>query len=302
MSPKLKSLLIVAGVTLVLLLLPVHHKREAAELPPLDTLRCIVPASLHKDLVLKYAEDHGLVFDVEIGPVNLDSLTAGIIDLAVADDTMTVPIGAVASAHFLQNTVWVVRDNETDALRHINQWIKEVSSTRLYRKMEKGKLDRLDMISRYDGLIKKHASNIGWDWRLIAAVIYNESRFNNDASSHKGAQGLMQILSSKYTYEEVSDPDRNLEIGTRYLRRLQTMYEPVTADETECLKFVLASYNAGEGKIQRCIEEARAKGLDTSRWGPVSTILPNGHHTVSYVENVLDTYRDYSRIFPANLP
>lgn len=300
MKPEIKSVLIIAGVTVVLLLLPVRHKRPEQELPPQDTLRCVVPANIHKELVLKYAEDQGLIIDVQNGQASLDSLTAGVIDLAVVQDTVPVPDGAVASAPFLQNTVWVVRNNETEALRRINHWITEAASTRLYRKIEKGKLDRLDVISRYDNLIKKHASAIGWDWRLIAAVIFCESRFNNDASSHKGAQGLMQILSPNYTQEEVSDPDRNLEIGTRYLRRLQRMYAPVTADETECLKFVLASYNAGEGKIQRCIEEARQRGLDTSRWAPVSTVLPQGHHTVSYVEKVLDTYRDYSRIFPAN--
>ena len=302
MSPKLKSILIIAGVTVVLLLLPVRDKRQAPELPPQHTLNCVVPSRIHKELVLKYAEDQGLTIHVEEGFASLDSLTAGVIDLAVVQDTLTIPEGAVASAQFLQNTVWVVRDDETEALRRINHWMTEAASTRLYRKIEKGKLDRLDMISRYDNLIKKHATAIGWDWRLIAAIIYSESRFNNDANSHKGAQGLMQILSPRYTQEEVSDPDRNLEIGTRYLRRLQKMYAPVTADETECLKFVLASYNAGEGKIQRCIDEAREKGLDTTRWAPVSTVLPKGHHTVSYVEKVLDTYRDYSRLFPANLP
>ena len=302
MSPRLKSILIIAGVTLVLLLLPVRHKRPAQELPPPDTLRCVVPARIHQELVLKYAEDQGVIIDVKEGAANLDSLAAGIIDLAVVPDTLQIPDGTVASTPFLQ-TVWVVRDDETEALRRINHWMTEAASTRLYRNIEKGKLDRLDVISRYDKLIRKHAAAIGWDWRLVAAIIFCESRFNNDATSHKGAQGLMQILSSNYTQEEVSDPDRNLEIGTRYLRRLQKMYAPpVTADETECLKFVLASYNAGEGKIQRCIEEARAKGLDTTRWAPVSTVLPQGHHTVSYVEKVLDTYRDYSRIFPANLP
>lgn len=299
MSPKLKSFLIIAGVTVVLLLIPVRDKRPGQELPPLDTLRCVVPASIHKELVLKYAEDQSLTMDVSLGTASLDSLVAGAIDLAVVPDTLSVPEGAVSSKSFLQNTVWVVRDSETEALRRINHWMTEVSSTRLYRKMEKGKLERLDMISRYDGLIKKHAAAIGWDWRLVAAIIYNESRFHNEASSHKGAQGLMQILSSNYSYEEVTDPDRNLEIGTRYLRRLQKMYAPLTANETECLKFTLASYNVGEGKIQRCINDAREKGLDTTRWSTVSTMLPKGHHTISYVENVLDTYRDYSRFFPA---
>lgn len=300
MNPKLRSILIIAAVTLVLLLIPVRDKRTAQELPPTDTLRCMVPAGIHKELVLKYAEDQSLIMEVAQGQACLDSLKAGVIDLAVVPDTLTIPDGAVSSKHFLQNTVWVVRDNETEALRRINHWMTEISSTRLYRKIEKGKLDRLDMISRYDSLIKKHAAAIGWDWRLIAAVIYNESQFHNEASSHKGAQGLMQILSSKYTYEEVSDPDRNLEIGTRYLRRLQKMYAPLTANETECLKFTLAAYNVGEGRIQRCIHDADEKGLDTTRWSTVSTMLPKGHHTIKYVENVLDTYRDYSRIFPAN--
>lgn len=298
MSPRLRSFLIIAGVTVVLLLLPVRDKRPAQELPPQDTLRCMVPAGIHKELVLKYAEDQNLAMEVELGQPSMDSLKAGVIDLAIVPDTLTVPEGTMASKHFLQNTVWVVRGNETEALRRINHWMTEVSSTRLYRKMEKGKLDRLDVISRYDNLIKKHAAAIGWDWRLVAAVIYNESQFNNEASSHKGAQGLMQILSSKYTYEEVSDPDRNLEIGTRYLRRLQKMYSRLAANETECLKFTLAAYNVGEGKVQRCIDEAREKGLDASRWASVSTMLPEGHHTKKYVENVLDTYRDYSRLFP----
>ena len=284
---------------MVLLLLPVRDKRPAPELPPQDTLRCVAPSGIHKELVLKYAEDQGLTMIVEKGSACLDSLTAGVIDLAVVADTTEVPDGAVGSKHFLQNTVWVVRDNETEALRRINHWMTEISSSRLYRKMEKGKLERLDVISQYDGLIKKHASAIGWDWRLIAAVIYNESRFHNEASSHKGAQGLMQILSPKYTYEEVSDPDRNLEIGTRYLNRLKKMYSRNAADDMESLKFALAAYNVGEGKIQRCIDEARAKGLDASRWATVSTMLPEGHHTKKYVEDVLDTYRDYSRFFPA---
>lgn len=298
MSPKLRSLLIIAGVTVVLLLLPVRDKRPAQELPPQETLRCMVPAGIHKELVLKYAEDQNLAMEIQLGLACLDSLKAHVIDLAVVPDTLTIPDGTMASRHFLQGTMWVVRDSETEALRRINHWMTELSSTRLYRNLEKGKLDRLDIISRYDGLIKKHAAAIGWDWRLVAAVIYNESHFNNEASSHKGAQGLMQILSSKYTYEEVSDPDRNLEIGTRYLRRLQKMYTPLTANETECLKFTLASYNVGEGKVQRCMEEAARQGLDNTRWSSVSTMLPKGHHTIKYVENVLDTYRDYSRLFP----
>lgn len=289
-------------LTAALLLIPVKDKRLEKELPPQDTLRCIAPTELHRQLVLKYAEDQGVEIDVRIGTASADSLAAGSLDLAVLPDTTALPDGVLPSKPFLQGTIWAVRDDETEALRRINNWMSELSSTRAYRNMEKGKLDRLDAISRYDSLIKKHADAIGWDWRLIAAIIYNESRFNNDANSGKGALGLMQILSERYSAEEISDPDRNLEIGTRYLSKLDRMFSKTVKDDHERLKFVLASYNFGEGKVQRLIARAKENRLEPTRWDSVSSLLPEGHHTVSYVEKVLDTYRDYSRLYPANRP
>lgn len=297
-----RPVIIAACLTAVMLLVPVRDKRPERELPPQDTLYCIAPSELHIDLVLKEAEDLGVFIVAEKGEAVLDSLLTGRIDLAVVSDTMPLPHGVIASRPFLQETVWVLRDTETEALRKINDWMSEISATSAYKNLEKGKLDRLIAISRYDSVIQKHARNIGWDWRLIAAVIYNESRFHNEANSDKGAQGLMQILSSKYTAEEMSDPDRNLEIGTKYLKKLDRMLSKSIKDTHERLKFVLASYNFGEGKIQRLMDQAKQQGLDPARWDDVSSLLPEGHHTVSYVEKVLDTYRDYSRLYPANRP
>ncbi len=297
-----RPVIIAACLTAVMLLVPVRDKRPERELPPQDTLYCIAPSELHIDLVLKEAEDLGVFIVAEKGEAVLDSLLTGRIDLAVVSDTMPLPHGVIASRPFLQETVWVLRDTETEALRKINDWMSEISATSAYKNLEKGKLDRLIAISRYDSVIQKHARNIGWDWRLIAAVIYNESRFHNEANSGKGAQGLMQILSSKYTAEEMSDPDRNLEIGTQYLKKLDRMLSKKIKDTHERLKFVLASYNFGEGKIQRLMDQAKQQGLDPARWDDVSSLLPEGHHTVSYVEKVLDTYRDYSRLYPANRP
>jgi len=297
-----RPVIIAACLTAAMLLMPVRDKRPERELPPQDTLYCIAPSELHIDLVLKEAEDLGVFIVAEKGEAVLDSLLTGRIDLAVVSDTMPLPHGVIASRPFLQETVWVLRDTETEALRKINDWMSEISATSAYKNLEKGKLDRLIAISRYDSVIQKHARNIGWDWRLIAAVIYNESRFHNEANSGKGAQGLMQILSSKYTAEEMSDPDRNLEIGTKYLKKLDRMLSKSIKDTHERLKFVLASYNFGEGKIQRLMDQAKQQGLDPARWDDVSSLLPEGHHTVSYVEKVLDTYRDYSRLYPANRP
>ena len=153
-----------------------------------------------------------------------------------------------------------------------------------------------DAISRYDGLIRQAADSIGWDWRLLAAVIYHESRFHNEAQSAKGARGLMQIRSARYTPEELADPSRNLAVGTRYLKKLENRY----ADNgpVEAIKFALASYNLGDARVASLVEQADTLGLNAARWDSVATLLPKGHHTVSYVDKVLSTYSRYARRYP----
>lgn len=151
-------------------------------------------------------------------------------------------------------------------------------------------------LSAYDKVIKATADSLSMDWRLIAAVVYHESRFHNEAQSARGAVGLMQILSSRYSEEYLLDPANNLRVGSCYLKRLQKMYSSVAANPTESLKFALAAYNFGEAKVWRLIGQAQDAGEDASRWDIVAaTQLPKGHHTVSYVEKVLDTYSDYYR-------
>lgn len=155
----------------------------------------------------------------------------------------------------------------------------------------------LSAISQYDALIRQAADSIGWDWRLLSAVIYHESRFHNEAASPKGARGLMQIRSERYTEEELLNPARNLSIGTRYLRKLEKRYLDVAGEE-EAVKFALASFNLGDGRVEALVARAAADSLDATRWDSVATLLPKGHHTVSYVKNVLNTYAYYSRLYP----
>lgn len=151
-------------------------------------------------------------------------------------------------------------------------------------------------ISQYDTIIRQAAENIGWDWRLLSAVIYHESRFHNEAQSAKGARGLMQIRSQRYTPEELSNPSRNLYVGTRYLKKLEKRY--ADTGPVEAIKFALASYNLGDGRVASLVERADTLGLDATRWDSVATLLPKGHHTVSYVNNVLNTYSRYARQYP----
>lgn len=151
-------------------------------------------------------------------------------------------------------------------------------------------------ISAYDAVIRKVARKEGWDWRLLAAIVYHESRFTNEATSGKGATGLMQINSRRYSEEALLDPETNLSIGARYLKKLQKMFP--AASPVENLKFALAAFNLGDGRLRNLIREAGAAGADTTRWDNVSVFLPPGHHTLAYVEKVLDSYDNYRRQYP----
>ena len=297
-----------AALVLVLLLLPVRSTRNVSVPPPEHTLRCAIPAQdaeFHRSLVKKYAEDKGLDIHIVVAPDNstLDSLRSGSFDLVVANDPAdTLLAGLVTSRAFADGSVWAVREDEVEAIRHINQWITELMASARFNRMQKsffsGKTVSLTSISQYDNLLRQSADSIGWDWRLLASVVYHESRFHNDANSSKGALGLMQIRSKRYPEEVLLNPSANIAVGSRYLKRLEDLFEDNAADPMEAVKFALAAFNIGEGKVKQMIEKTEEEGKDASRWEVVQEQLPERHHTRAYVENVLNTYHYYSKVYP----
>ena len=68
-------------------------------------------------------------------------------------------------------------------------------------------------LSAYDDVLRQVADSTGWDWRLLAAVVYHESRFHNEAHSQRGATGLMQVRSERYSEEMLLDPSTNVGVG-----------------------------------------------------------------------------------------
>lgn len=293
-----------AALTALLLLIPIKSYKRITSLPTEGTLICVIPDTdrdFQQQLVEKYADDFNLDVDFETASWPLDSLTSEAADLMICmEDNIEIPDGVVCSRPFADGTSWAVRSSETDELHRINRWITELTASERFNRMQRrylsGKPVDLTSISPYDNLLRANADSIGWDWRLLAAVVYHESRFHNDATSHKGARGLMQIRSNRYTEEELANPAHNLYVGSRYLKRLQGMFPG--ANPTESIKFSLAAYNYGETKVSHLITRADSLGLDADRWDKVATLLPEGHHTVSYVNNVLDTYQYYSRVYP----
>lgn len=302
-----RTLFFACLLTLALLLIPVRTYRSVTPEPPAETLRCIIPragASFHKAIVQRYAEDEGLQMEIRAASGDwLDSLRSGRVDLLVyIPETDSLAEGIATSRAFADGSVWAVRADEVEGLRRINSWITELLASEAFGRLQKqyfsGKPVNLQSISQYDRMLRASADSIGWDWRLLASVVYHESRFHNEASSVKGATGLMQIRSEKYATETLLDPARNLSVGSRYLRKLEKMFSVNAADPTEAIQFALAAFNLGEGRVQKLIGAAGAAGVDTTRWDSVATMLPPRHRTITYVDEVLDTYVYYTRIYP----
>jgi soluble lytic murein transglycosylase-like protein len=170
----------------------------------------------------------------------------------------------------------------------------------------------------YDGLIVRHAAEHGLDWRLLAALIFEESRFDADAVSPAGAYGLMQvrpIAAAAVGSTKFVAPAHNIETGARYLRQLGDLF--ARARGRDHLALVLAAYNAGPGHVRDAQALARRFGYDPLHWsGAMERILPlleypvvyaqlpkgfaRGRTTVAYVNRVLARYDDYRRTFAAS--
>ena len=167
-------------------------------------------------------------------------------------------------------------------------------------------------ISPYDDLIRRYAGQYGLDWRLVAAIVYAESRFDGDRVSPSGASGLMQLMpstASELGVRSPSDPESSIHAGTRYLRRLIDRFDPELPLEAR-IRFALASYNAGVGHVEDARRLAAALGWSPDRWyGSVERALlllqdPRYYldsrygycrawETVRYVAQIDRTYRTY---------
>lgn len=185
---------------------------------------------------------------------------------------------------FSQRIAWATRKNSPDLLKATNLWLedikKEVDYNVIYNKYFENKKDfrrrvksefyslNQEEISPYDALIQTHAEKISWDWRLVASLIYQESRFDPNNSSWANAEGLMQLMPK--TAEDLgvsdrSDPTQSISGGTKYLRQIWENFETIE-DSLQRTKFTMASYNCGLYHVKDAQKLADKNGLDASRW------------------------------------
>lgn len=179
-------------------------------------------------------------------------------------------------------------------------------------------------LNQYIPLVKKYSTEYQVDWVLVLAVMKQESSFNHEAVSYKGAYGLMQIMpltqieiAEKIGIEEAATPRNNIKAGIYHLKTLYTMFRNIPKEDRICL--TLAAYNAGLGRVLDAQKIASYMGNDPHKWSSISAALPflskknytlhsrvwndgcppNGYlhsarQTVDYVDNIMSCYDRYS--------
>ncbi len=250
-------------------------------------------------------------------------------DIAQLDHTYYPNINVSLKVSFPQKSSWAVGKNNQQLAEIIDKWASEknviqIEKTLFRHYFETSKINRrkiIDLkklryghISEYDNLFKAYAKTIDWDWKLLAAQGYVESRFDPNATSWAGAKGLMQLMPGTarnygLSPEEITNPEKNIEAATKSIRDLNKSLKKYVPDDAERIKFILAAYNSGIAHIYDAIALAKKYGKNPQIWhGNVSEALLmksnpefyndnvckygyfRGKQTVSYVNEVSQTY------------
>lgn len=292
--------------------------------------------------VIPYVEVPGGVTTEDL----ISGVAAGSIPYTIADENVAQVnqryypnIDIQTAISFPQKIGWAVNKNSPLLLAKINSWLTGLNRNGqidiLYAKYFKSPKFRgrpassspltaeSQSISEYDDIIRIYAKEIGWDWRLLAAMIYQESKFDPEARSWAGACGLMQLIPStakKFGIDSCqATPIESINAGTKYLIELDNYWKKLIPNPSERIQFTLASYNAGLGHVIDARNLARKYGRPAELWQQnVESFLLlksnpryyndpivhcgycRGEEPFNYVREILTRYHHYKNIIPEN--
>lgn len=255
-------------------------------------------------------------------------------DIARINKTYFPELDITLEVGFPQRSGWAVAKDHQWLADSIDAWLKadkprQENATLLKKYFELSKILpgnksyalnlKSGKVSPYDELFKHYTDGTNIDWRLMAAIGYIESNFNNNVTSWAGAKGIMQIMPAtarayKVAPDALQDPGTSIQLAVQIFQALDKSLSSRISDPKERIKFILASYNAGLGHIYDAIEIAKNTGKDSQLWyGNVEEALTlkskpeyynkpycrNGYfrsaQTTRYVHEVMDLYNSIQK-------
>jgi membrane-bound lytic murein transglycosylase F len=221
----------------------------------------------------------------------IEMVANGQIDFTVSDENLAslnqlyyANIDVRTPLSFQQNLSWAVRPGSKELLEAVNEWLVEFRGSHQYASIynkyynnsrsvfiAKSSFHSLGggNISIFDHYFRRYSEIVGWDWRLIASLAYQESRFDPAAVSWAGAFGVMQLMpgtAEMYRVDPDSPVPEHIQAGVNYLRWLDETLTEHIKNPDERIKFVLASYNVGIGHVLDARRLAEKYGKDPNVW------------------------------------
>ncbi len=183
-----------------------------------------------------------------------------------------------------ENIGWALRKKSTQLTDELNGWLSSTAGAQRSKDLYKKYFDKTESdrpsgfalpkvgpgdISPYDSLFQVYAPQLGWDWRMLASIAYHESHFNPQAQSWSGAYGLMQLMPQtavRFGCSSTPTAECSVQAASKYLAYLNILWSKRVSNEVERTKFILASYNMGQGHIIDAQNLARELGLNDTVW------------------------------------
>ncbi|MDR0541583.1 MAG: transglycosylase SLT domain-containing protein [Dysgonamonadaceae bacterium] len=228
-----------------------------------------------------------------------------------------------------QGSSWAVRKTSLQLAAVLDEWFRNNRNTPRYQSLTKRYFEMSKMsggapapllgphrISLYDALFRQYARLIGWDWRLLASIAYQESKFYTNRVSWAGATGLMGLMPKTaeafgLSADSLDNPEGSVRASVGLIKRLNRSFSSIE-DENERIKFVLAAYNAGASHIYDAQALAGKYGKNPALWENNveeylklkslpeyynDSIVQQGYfrstETINYVRAVVERWRYY---------
>lgn len=248
-----------------------------------DALQSLIASGYNLDVKAadESLETEELIKLVAAGEIDVTVSDGHILDIELAKST------AVKSAFTIGEKLpqaVAIRQQNPQLVEAINAFVRKTHKSEFYnvlydkyfksrksiKRLAKGRIISADKnkLSPWDDLTRKYAKKYGFDWRLITAQMYQESRFNPKAKSFAGARGLMQLMprtAKSIGITNMDDPENSIKGGVKYMDWLRDRFDPDIPVSSK-VWLTLAAYNAGHGHVKDAQRLARQKGWDAERW------------------------------------
>lgn len=252
----------------------------------------------------------------------MEMLNAGIINIIVVDDwkaaiwadaLKNLQVHESLKVHEGGRIGWAFRAGSPQLAAVVNEFFvfqrntlgsatQRVAAYQKYMKTLKNPTAESDW-QRFEKAVeffKVYGERYQFDYLMMTAQGFQESGLNQNAKSHVGAIGIMQIMPAtgkELGVGDIQQAEANVHGGIKYMRKLiDTYFDDADFDETNRTLFAFAAYNAGPARIAKLRKEAEAEGLNPDKWfNNVELIAAKrvGQETVGYVRNIYKYYAAY---------